>query len=164
MASQNFELIDLKLIMNRQHFRTEIKATICRIKQQKNRFYCGMHDHTSMEIEQSRMSSDTGLTPEQCKQASEGRPLTPFNHKLTFEKAKKETHHKWTGDVYCDCVNEGKSYERITKDTFASYIQDIALKVRIKHEKIFNRNDQLLPCDLDELECESTSLALYAYT
>ena len=123
-----------------------------------------MHDHTSMDIEQSQMSTDTDLTPDQCKQASEGRPLTPSNHKLTFGKAKKETHHKWTGDVYCDYVNEGKSYERITKDASASYIQDIALKRRIKHEKILNRNDQLLHCDLDELECESTSLALYAYT
>ena len=36
--------------------------------------------------------------------------------------------------------------------------------MRIKDGKIFNRNDQLLPCDLDELGCESTSFVLYAYT
>ena len=34
----------------------------------------------------------------------------------------------------------------------------------IKNGKIFNRNDQLLPCDWDELGCESTSLDPYAYT
>ena len=38
------------------------------------------------------------------------------------------------------------------------------MKVRIKDGKIFNRNDQLLPCDLDELGCESKSLDPYAYT
>ena len=52
----------------------------------------------------------------------------------------------------------------ITKDTFESHIQDITLKVRIKDGKIFNRNDQPLPCELDELGCESTSLDPYAYT
>ena len=36
--------------------------------------------------------------------------------------------------------------------------------MRIKDGKIFNRNDQLLPCDLDELGCESTPLDPYAYT
>ena len=36
--------------------------------------------------------------------------------------------------------------------------------VRIKDGKIFNRNGQLLLCDLDELGCESTSLDIYAYT
>ena len=37
------------------------------------------------------------------------------------------------------------------------------MKVRIRDGKMFNRNDQLLPCDLDELACESTSLDPYAY-
>ena len=36
--------------------------------------------------------------------------------------------------------------------------------MRIKDGKIFNRNDQLLPCGLDELGCESTSLDPYSYT
>ena len=36
--------------------------------------------------------------------------------------------------------------------------------MRIKDGKIFNRNDQLLPCDLDELGCESSSLDPYADT
>ena len=43
-------------------------------------------------------------------------------------------------------------------------MQDITLKVIIKYGNIFNRNDQLLPCDLDELGYESTSLDPYAYT
>ena len=36
--------------------------------------------------------------------------------------------------------------------------------MRIKDGKIFNRNDQILPCDLDELGYESTSIDFYAYT
>ena len=163
-APQNIQMNDVKLTMYTKHFRTEINATICRIKHQRNKFYCGLHDHTSMDIEQSQITSDIDLPPEQWKQASEGRSLTLFDHKLTFEKGKKGIHHKWTGDVDGDYRNECNGYEWIIKDTFESHIQDITLKMRIKGDKRFNRNDQLLPCDLDELGCESTSLDPYAYT
>ena len=91
MAPQNIQMNDVKLTMYKKHFRTEINATICRIKHQRNKFYCGMHDHTSKEIEQPQITSDIDLTPEQCKQASEGRSLTLFDHKLTFEKIKKNS-------------------------------------------------------------------------
>ena len=151
MAPQNFQMNDVKLTMYTKHFRTEINATICRIKQ-------------SMDIEQPQITSDIDLTPEQCKQASEGRSLTLFDHKLTFEKGKTEIHHKWTGDESEDYRNECEGKGCITKDTFESHIQDITLKVRIKDGKIFNRNNQLLPCDLEELGCESTTLDPYAYT
>ena len=164
MAPQNIQLKDVKLTMYNKHFQTEINATICRIKHQRNIFYCGMHDHTSMDIEQPQITSDIDLTPQQCKQASEGRSPTLFEHKLTFEKGKKETHHKWIGYKDADNCNECDGYEWITKDTFESHIQDITLKLRIKDVKILNRNDQLLICDLDELGCESTSLDPYAYT
>ena len=122
-----------------------------------------MHDHTSMDIEQPQITSDIDLTPEQCKQASEGTSLTLFDHKLTFEKGNKEIHHKLTRNVDGDNPNDWEVHEWITKGTFESNIQDMTLKLRIKDGKIFNRNDQLLPCDLDELGCESTSLDPYAY-
>ena len=123
-----------------------------------------MHDHTSMDIEQPQITSDIHRTPEQCRQATEGRSLTLFDQKVTFEKGKKETHHKWRGNEKGDYVNECIGYEWISKDTYESHIQDITLKVRIKDGKIFDQNDQLLPCDMDELGCESTSLDPYAYT
>ena len=97
MSPQNIQMNDVKLTRYTKHFRTEIIATVCRIKHQRNRFYCGMHDHTSVDIEQPQITSDVDLTPEQSKQASEGRSLTLFDHKLTFEKGKKENHHKWKG-------------------------------------------------------------------
>ena len=164
MAPQNIQLNDVKLTMYTKQFRNEINAIICRIKHQRNKLYCGMHDHTSMDIEQPQITSDIDLTAEPCKQETEGRSLNLFDHKLTFEKGKKETHHKWTGNVDGGNRNEREGYEWITKDTFESHIQDITLKVRIKDGKIFNRNDQLLLCDLDELGCGTTSLDPYAYT
>ena len=80
-----------------------------------------MHDHTSMDTEQPQITSDIDLTPEQCKEASDWRSLTLLYQKLTFENGKKETHHKWKGDVNGDYVNECKGYEWITKDNFESH-------------------------------------------
>ena len=57
-APQNIQMNEEKLNMYTKHFRTEINATICRIKHQKNKFLCGMHDHTSMDIEQPQIASD----------------------------------------------------------------------------------------------------------
>ena len=93
MAPQIIELNDVKLTMYTKHFRTEINAIICRIKHQRNKLYRGMHDHTRIDIEQPQKTSDD-LTPENCKQASDGRSLTLFDHKLTFEKGRKTFRHK----------------------------------------------------------------------
>ena len=155
---------EVKLTIYTKHFQIEINPTVCRIRHQRSKFYCGMHDNTSMDIKQPQITIDIDLTPEQCKQAPEERSVSLFDHKLTFEKGKKKIHHKWTGDVDGDNRNECKSCEWITKGNIESHIQDVPLKVRIKDGKIFNRDDQLLPCDLDELGCESTSLDPYAYT
>ena len=143
MAPQNIQMNDVKLTMYTKHYRTVINATTCRMKHQRNRFYCGMHDHTTMDIEQPQLTSDIELTPEQCKQASEGKSPTLFDQKLTFENGKKEPHLKWTRDKNGDNRNECERYEGIIKGTFESHIQEITLKVRIKDGKNFNRNDQL---------------------
>ena len=87
MASQKFEMNNIKLSMYTKHFRTEINATICRVKHQRNRFYCEMHDPTSMDIEQPQITSDIYLTLKQCNQACEGRSLILFDHNF-FEKGK----------------------------------------------------------------------------
>ena len=97
--------------MHTKHFQTEIHATICRTKHHRNKFYCGMQDHNSMDIEEPHITSDRDLTPAQSNQASEGRSLTLFDHNLAFEKGKKEVHHKWTKDANGDYRNECKSYE-----------------------------------------------------
>ena len=164
MAPQNIQMNDVKLTMYAKHFRTEINATICRNKHQSNKFHCGMHDHTSMDIDQPQITSDIVLTPKQCKQASKGRSLNLFDHKITFGKGKKAIHHKRTGDKSEDYRSACDGKGSITKNTFESHTQDIALKLRIKDGKKFDQYDQLLPCDLDELGCGSTSLDPYAYT
>ena len=80
MEPQNIQTNDVKPTMYSKHVRTEIKAIICRIKQQRNKINCGMHDHKIMDIDHPQMTSDIDLTPEQGKQASKGWSLTLFDH------------------------------------------------------------------------------------
>ena len=64
MPPKKIEMNDVKMTMYTKHFQTEINAKICRIKHQRDRFYCGMHDHTSMDIKQAQNTSDIDMTPE----------------------------------------------------------------------------------------------------
>ena len=67
MAPQIKEMIDVKLTMYTKHFRTEFNAIVCKNKHQRNRFHCGMHDYTSMDIKQPQITSDFDLTTERGK-------------------------------------------------------------------------------------------------
>ena len=114
-----------------------------------------MHSQSSIDVKQPQKTGGIHMIPEQRKQASEGRSITRFDHKLIFEKSKKETHHKWEEDVNEEYVKECKGYEWITKVFFDGHVKDITLKVRIEDCKTCKRNDQILPCDVVEIGCES---------
>ena len=65
IAPHKIEMNDVNLTMYMKFFRTEINATLCRIKHQRNRFYCGSHYQTSMDIGQPQITSDIDMTLEQ---------------------------------------------------------------------------------------------------
>ena len=51
----------------------------------------------------------------------------------------------------------------ITRDTFLPHMQRTTLKIIMSTGKLLSDSAQLLPCALEELGCETTSLDLYAY-
>ena len=51
----------------------------------------------------------------------------------------------------------------ITRDTFLPHIQRTTLKVRMSTGKVLSDSAQVLPCALEKLGCETTSLDRYAY-
>ena len=51
----------------------------------------------------------------------------------------------------------------ITRDTFLPHMQRTTLKVRMSTGKILSDSAQILPCALEKLGCETTSLDPYAY-
>ena len=51
----------------------------------------------------------------------------------------------------------------MTKDTFESNIQEVTLPVKLRDGTVHNVKGNPLPCKLDDLGCQSTSLDPYAY-
>ena len=51
----------------------------------------------------------------------------------------------------------------ITRDTFLTHMQRTTLKVRMATGKVLSDSAQVLPCALEELGCETTSLDPYAH-
>ena len=51
----------------------------------------------------------------------------------------------------------------ITRDTFLPHMQRTTLKVRMSTGKVLSDSAHVLPCALEELGCETTSLDPYAY-
>ena len=51
----------------------------------------------------------------------------------------------------------------ITRDTFLPHMQRTTLKIRMSTGKVFSDSAQVLPCALEEIGCETTSLDPYAY-
>ena len=89
MAPENIELSEASINLYTQHFRTEINATICSVKHQRNRFYCGFADHVSIDLTQPQITSYLDLSPSQCKLASEGKEICLLGHSLKFKKGEK---------------------------------------------------------------------------
>ena len=56
---------------------------------------------------------------------------------------------------------DGKGW--ITQDTFFPQMQTTILKVTLDNEKVHYDTGLILPCTLEELGCETTSLDPYAY-
>ena len=52
VSPKNIDMSYVKIKMYTKHFRTQINATICSVKHQRNRFGCEMHDHSSIDIKQ----------------------------------------------------------------------------------------------------------------
>ena len=99
VAPENIGMSYAKVKMCTKHFRTEINATLCSVKHQRNRFYCGMHNHSSIDIKHKTITSYLDLSPAQCRLAAEGSPITLLNHQITMKKGRIEKHLKWNGDA-----------------------------------------------------------------
>ena len=97
-APENIELSDASINLYTQHFRTEVNATICSVKHQRNRFHCGMHDHTSIDITQPQITSYVDLSPTECKNAAEGKAIKLFGHSITMKIGEKQEHHFYNGN------------------------------------------------------------------
>ena len=60
--------------------------------------------------------------------------------------------------------NEWDPYGWMNRKTFEGHVQDVLLKVRTKDGKVMSKDGLHLPCPLEDLGCDTTSVDPYTYT
>ena len=92
VAPENLYMSYAKIKMYTRHFRTQINATICSVKHQRNRLYCGMHDRSSIDIKQKTIPHISIYLPHK---AAGGSPITLLNQQITMKKGVVSFQMEW---------------------------------------------------------------------
>ena len=173
VAPENLEVSRASVTLYTKHFRKTINATMCRLKMHTEQWHCGSRDHSSMDMLHPGITSDLTILPADCKAMGEGKRVRFNNQELTFIKGKEQTfvlHGKfgkdqvWDGERDTTTRNECRVGGWIRRETFQANIQDVELNVKMKGGRVTTPFGLVLPCSLEDLGCESTSLDPYAYT
>ena len=171
VAPENLEVTRASVTLYTKHFRRTINATMCRGKHQSEEWHCGYHDYFSMAIPHNGITSDLSLSPETCKAMGEGKEGIIHGQSLKFKKRVKQEQttnakHGKSWDGICDPYtrNECKTGGWIKREIFDSHILNAELSVKTRDGKVLTSFQMVLPCPLEQLGCETTSLDPYVYT
>ena len=87
-----------------------------------------------------------------------------LGNSINFDFDTRDPIVKTSGDTSDDYRNEcdGRGCW-IIRDTFLPHLQTTTLKVTLENGKVLSDTGLTLPCALEELGCETTSLDPYAY-
>ena len=151
------------IILYTKHFRKELNTTNCRIQHQREKWHCGPNDHSSIDHTISGITSDLVISPEQCRSLAKRKSIYLADHFLAVEYDTKDPIVKTDGSTRDDKRNHCNVPGWITRDTFLPHMQRTTLIVRMSAGNVLSDSAQVLPCALEELGCEVTSLDPYAY-
>ena len=163
ITPEELEISQTKIILYTKHFRNELNATKCRIQHQREKWHCEHNDHSSINHTIAGITSDLVISPEQCRSLSKGKSIYLADQFLAVEYDTKSPIVKTDGSTSDSNRNHCNARGWITRDTFLPHMQRITLKVRMSTGKVLSDSAEVLPCALEELGSETTSLDPYAY-
>ena len=146
-----------------KHFRKELNATKCRIQHQREKWHRGHLDHSSIDHTIAGITSDLIISPEHCRTLAKGTSINLQGHWIRAEWDTKTTVVNVSGDPTASDRNHCKTKSWISRDTFIIHMQKTTLNVTMEIGKVLSDMGLILPCALEELGCETTSLKPYAY-
>ena len=154
---RNSELANRKSFSTR---RTSEKSWMHQIAGYKStiEWHCGLDDHSSFDHTIVRINSGLVISPKKCRSLGKGKTIYLADRSLEvhYDKEKPiaitDGPTKSTNRIYCN----GKRW--ITSDAFRPLFRRTTLKVKMPIVKVLSDSAQVLPCALEELVCESTSL------
>ena len=138
-------------------------ATKCRVQHQREKWHCEHNDHSSINHTIAGITGDLVKSPEQCRSLAKGKSIYLADQFLAVEYDTKDPIAKTDGSKSESNRNHCNVHGWITRDTFLPHMQRTTLKVRLSTGKVSSDSAQVLPCALEELGCETTSLDPYAY-
>ena len=162
-TSQELEISQTKIILYSKHLRKELNATKCRIQHQREKWHCGHNDQSSIEHTIAGITSDLVPSPEQSRSVAKGKMFYLADQFLRVEYDTKKPIVITDGSTSDDYRNHCTFCGWITRDTFLPHMERTTLKVTMSTGKVLSDSAQVLPCALEELGCETTSLDPYAY-
>ena len=163
ITPEELEISKAKIVLHTKQCRKELNATKCRVQHQREKWHCGHHDHSSIDHTFAGFTSDIVISPEQCRTLAKRKDITLLGHSINFGYDTKNPIVKTYGDTSDDYRNECDGKGWITRDTFLPHMQTTTLKVTLENGKVLSDTGLILPCAVEELGCETTSLDPYAY-
>ena len=163
ITPEELELSHTKIIIYTKDFREKLNATKGRIQQQRQKWHCGHNDHSCIDHTIAGFASDQIISPEQCRSLAKGKIIHLADQLLGVEYDTKNPLAITDGSTSDNIWNHCKARGWITRDIFLPHKQRATLKVRMSTRKVLSNSGQVLPCALEELGCETTSLDPYAY-
>ena len=164
ITPEEIEVSRATITLYTKHFRKELNATKCRIQHQREKWHCGHLDQSSIDHTIAGITSDLIISPEHCRTLAKGASINLQGHWIGAEWDTKTPVVKVSGDPTGSNRNHCKTKGWISRDTFIIHMQKkTTLKVTMENGKVLSDIGLVLPCALEELGCERTSLDPYAY-
>ena len=163
ITPEGLEISQTKIILYTKHFRKELNATNFRRQYRREKWHCGHDDHCSIDHTIAGITSDLVISSEQCRSLAEGKMIYLAHLFLGVDYDTKNTFVLVVGPKNSSNRNHCDRRGCITRDTFLRHMKRTTLKVRMSTGKSLSDSAQVLPCALEELGCETTSLDPYAY-
>ena len=158
----NVERSKAKVVLYTKLFRKELNAKKYQVQHQQEKWHCRHHDHSSIDHTIAGFTSDIVVSPEQCRTLAKGKDITLLGHSIDFGFDTKSPIVKTSVDTSDDYRNEWDGRSWISRETFLPHMQTTTLKMTLENGKVISDTGLVLPCALEKLGCETTSLDPYA--
>ena len=163
ITPEELDFSQTKINLFTKHFRKELNATKSPIQHQREKWHCGQSDHSSINHTLAGITDDVVISPEKCRSLAKGKMIYLADQFLAVEYDTKNPIVITDGSTSDNIRNYCNSLGWVTRDTFLPHMQRTTPKVRMSTGEVLSDSAQLLPCALEELGCETTSLDPYAY-
>ncbi len=167
----------VKLRMYTKNSATKVDAYVCSVNYKHDRWYCGMHSHSSNDATHSSITSPLLITSAQCKEVAPDTAnpthTVHLQYSGLYKKEDVQINFKLDqfvksvenfGNTIKDTGNDCKGYGWIERFTFLSYVQKVTINYDNEAKTVVGIDGLTLPCPYSSGGCDSTGLGRYAYT